>query len=176
MQISSVVLKFGVAREQRAAPETAVPRAIAALLPALLQGAVVTVVSACGAMAADRDSEQVSKGSEALFCPAPNVLDAPPVMCANTTSDKALGPFSPEMVERCKRIVQEEPSEAGAEVDCEGSEWPLALARRIRGTRPCPPGTELTDKGYCVAEINGARFAYGPFTEAQVEHCKRGTQ
>lgn len=89
------------------------------------------------------------------YCKDGFVYDSASDLCID--EELALGPFTPQMVETCKRCGGEH---------CDDANWPVEQARSLRGTDACMPGTSDVD-GLCVDETE----AYGPFAPELVASC-----
>ncbi|WP_009631350.1 3D domain-containing protein [Synechocystis sp. PCC 7509] len=100
-----------------------------------------------------------AQATENRFCPSEFEYDKAHRLCVSET--EALGPFTNEMIAKCKQF--------GGGSPCEGTRWEVNFARRLRGTSTCPPGAKLDSGiGECVDNAN----VYGPFIEANVEKCR----
>lgn len=93
-----------------------------------------------------------------VHCPTGWLHDRDYHLCVR--EDEALGPFSGAMVETCRSSCNE---------GCDANTWPVAMARGIRGTDRCMPGTALTARGMCAS----GEHAFGPFTPELVAACER---
>jgi hypothetical protein len=93
-----------------------------------------------------------------VHCPAGWLHDRDHHLCVR--EDEALGPFSGAMIETCRSSCND---------GCDAAIWPVAMARGIRGTARCMPGTALTARGMCAS----GEHAFGPFTPELVAACER---
>lgn len=98
---------------------------------------------------------ELVEDSEEFACPEGMTFDAAYYLCVD--DEVARGPFAPALVEDCL---------ACGAAECNEEDWPLELARALRGTDRCPPGTTMTD-GLCV----DATHAWGPFSPELVTAC-----
>jgi 3D (Asp-Asp-Asp) domain-containing protein len=101
-----------------------------------------------------------AQATENRFCPSGFEYDKTYRLCVSET--EALGPFTNEMIAKCKQF--------GGGSPCEGMRWEVNFAQRLRGTSTCPPGAKL-DSG--IGECVGNKNVYGPFTEVNVEKCRK---
>ena len=91
-----------------------------------------------------------------LWCPDGFVFDEAYHLCAGETL--ARGPFSDPMVQQCL---------ACGATACDQEDWPVELARGLRGTERCPSGAALSEDSLCVDD----QYAWGPFPAVMVERC-----
>lgn len=99
----------------------------------------------------------VSARSE-YYCPKGFSFDLSFHTCVDESH--VLGPFSDEMMTRCKMY--------GGGIPCEGKLWNRDFALKIRGAERCPVGTEWSnDLDVCVSGEN----AFGPFLVEQHQYC-----
>lgn len=100
--------------------------------------------------------------SASYHCPAGLRYDAEYHLCVSER--EALGPFTPVMVNRCRRY--------GGGAGCDAERWAVQFARSLRGRAFCQPGSRFDlDRLVCRTETE----AYGPFTTAMVEQCRAQT-
>jgi len=95
------------------------------------------------------------------FCPTGYMLDSKYWLC--TKGGRALGPFPPAMVNACIAAK-------GGEAVCRSVDWNADFARSLRGTGECMPGSKLDST---VNECIMGQDAYGPFSKALVDFCKK---
>lgn len=96
-----------------------------------------------------------------LWCPLGAIYNSVNMLCM--TGLYAVGPFSQQMMDACRAF-------RGADSkDCEQDNWDIFFAGALRGSAPCPPGTNHNPNwDVCVDD----RHAYGPFSLPHVESCK----
>lgn len=128
-------------------------------LPIIILASSITILQ--NICIANTSNQQIifAQATENRFCPSGFEYDKNHRLCASET--EALGPFTNEMIAKCKQF--------GGGSPCEGTRWEVNFARRLRGTSTCPPGAKLDSGiGECVDNAN----IYGPFIEANVEKCR----
>lgn len=143
-------------------PVSLIPTATAILI------GIALLTVACGIETSDTpfggegsEFQSTALSNSTYWCPAGSWYDATYRLC--TTPTQALGPFTPAMIETCKRY-------GGGLEACENAWWDSEFAKSIRGTDRCPPGSSLDAKrGYCT----DGNHVYGPFSFALVDRCKR---
>ena len=97
-----------------------------------------------------------------LWCPDGAVYHPTHKLCI--TSQYAVGPFSREMKRSCENV------RGSRSRECSEDNWDIFFAGIIRGSSPCPPGTNLSSElDACI----DADFAYGPFKSSQVQQCRK---
>jgi uncharacterized protein YvpB len=101
--------------------------------------------------------------AKTAWCPQGAILDTTHWLCIQ--GDHALGPFPKAMVDSCTAA-------GGGTKACSGARWNAALARKIRGSTACPPGTNLDNT---IEECRSGEDIFGPFSKALVEHCLAST-
>jgi 3D (Asp-Asp-Asp) domain-containing protein len=93
-----------------------------------------------------------------FYCPSGYTYDRLYHLCEGVKG--ALGPFSFEMIDKCKSF--------GGGSACEGLHWQTEFTHGIRGTGRCPVGTHWdTDLEVCTS---GAHV-FGPFLKSQYQKC-----
>lgn len=96
------------------------------------------------------------------WCPPGAVYNTVNMLCM--TSHYAVGPFSPQMIQSCQNFRGTD------SIECIQDNWDIFFAGVLRGQSSCQPGTQLSSAWkVCVDSKN----AYGPFTSAQVDACKK---
>lgn len=92
------------------------------------------------------------------YCPDGYSYDSRYHVCEGRQG--VLGPFSEEMVYKCKSF--------GGGAPCDGLHWQPEFAHAIRGTGRCPNGTQWDNElEVCFSGEN----VYGPFLKSQYEKC-----
>lgn len=118
---------------------------------------ILLLLGACGGESTD-DSDSFSNPATTFFCPSPFQYQKSSRLCETAT--EALGPFPDAMIKKCR--------EFGGGESCDNKEWALDMARSTRGSASCPTGTR-SQKNLCTDQTH----AYGPFTEAHVNACRK---
>jgi 3D (Asp-Asp-Asp) domain-containing protein len=116
-------------------------------------------IKTTAAIAEKKNTEELLGPESGMWCPEGFKFNTLYKLC--TDGKEAAGPFSAQMIATCK---QESPSG----VACEGSKWPLELAKRLRGTTDCPTGTGMDETlGVCAA----GNEVFGPFPTDLIAFC-----
>lgn len=122
-------------------------------------------LAACGSAELDlRAPDQTSREKLDLatvanvYCTEGTSFLADYQLCASAT--EAVGPFTNKMIEACKT--------AGGGNACYSGRWSLSLAKKLRGTALCAPGSTMNST---YEECVEGEYAFGPFSKATVDHC-----
>lgn len=107
--------------------------------------------------------EQLLGAESGFGCPSGFKFSTLYRFCTNGTHVQ--GSFPAQMISNCK-------AESPSSTSCNDLLWPVELAKRIRGTDQCPPGTGLDEiLGVCAFDD----YVFGPFPLDLIQLCSSNT-
>ncbi len=110
-----------------------------------------------------KNTEDTMGSESGWFCPTGYLFHTLYRMCVS--SKEGLGPFSDTMIKACLDKKNDPQI-------CNSNLWPLDLAKSLRGTGECLPGTSLDNTlGVCAVDS----YIFGPFPADLLEVCQKAT-